>query len=87
MDFVIHFFFFLSTGQLAQSAEGKMLLHEYYSTKLHETLTEIGKSIHNLSTKLQTRALNCLEVLFTSDQNQPNIQVRFVFFLFINHHF
>lgn len=68
--------FLLSTGQLAQSAEGKILLHETYPAKLHETLTEIGKSIHNLTTKLQTRALNCLEVLFTSDQNQPNNQVR-----------
>lgn len=69
-------FLFLSTGQLAQSSEGKILLHETYPAKLHETLTEIGKSIHNLTTKLQTRALNCLEVLFTIDQNQPNNRAR-----------
>lgn len=39
-------------------------------------MNDIGKSIHNLPTPLQTRALNCLETLFrTEDARPPNNQV------------
>lgn len=34
---------------------------------MHETLNDIGKSIHNLPTPLKVRALNCLETLFFCD--------------------
>lgn len=52
---------------MGRSLEGKILLNETYSARLHETLNDIGKSIHGLPTSLQVRALNCLETLFNCD--------------------
>lgn len=43
-----------------------------HSNKLNETLNDIGKSIHNLPIPLQTRALNCLEILFQTSDDAPN---------------
>lgn len=59
------------SGQLGRSYDGKILLNELYTNKLNETLNDMGKSIHNLPIPLQTRALNCLEILFRSEENQP----------------
>lgn len=42
-----------------------------HSSKLKQTLNDIGKSIHNLPVPLQTRALSCLETLFQYDAIQP----------------
>lgn len=52
---------------MGRSHEGKILLNELHSVRMHETLKEIGKSIHNLPTALKVRALNCLETLFQYD--------------------
>lgn len=52
---------------MGRSHEGKILLNESHSVRMHETLNEIGKSIHNLPTPLKVRALNCLETLFQCD--------------------
>lgn len=54
-------------GHLGSSHEGKILLSDSHSVKMHETLNDIGKSIHNLPTPLKVRALNCLETLFKCD--------------------
>lgn len=56
-----------STGHLGRSREGKILLSETHSARVHETLNDIGKSIHNLPTPLKVRAINCLETLFQCD--------------------
>lgn len=42
-------------------------MNESHAARLHETLNDIGKSIHNLPTALKVRALNCLEALFQCD--------------------
>lgn len=55
------------TGHLGRSHDGKILLNESHSARLHETLNDIGKSIHNLPTPLKVRALGCLESLFNCD--------------------
>lgn len=39
---------------------------------MERTLLEIGKTIHNLSTELQTRALHCLELLFMTNVNEED---------------
>lgn len=52
---------------MGHSREGKILLNETHSARLHETLNDMGKSIHNLPTPLKVRALNCLEMLFQCD--------------------
>lgn len=62
----------IRSGQLARLNDGKILLHELHSNKLNETLNDIGKSIHNLPIPLQTRALNCLEIIFQSSDDVPN---------------
>lgn len=54
---------------MGRSHEGKILLNESHSVRMHETLNEIGKSIHNLPTPLKVRALNCLETLFQCDES------------------
>lgn len=55
------------SGHLGRSHEGKILLNESHSVRMHETLNNIGKSIRNLPTPLKVRALNCLETLFQCD--------------------
>lgn len=62
---------FVFSGQLGCTYDGKILLNELYSSKLNETLNDIGKSIHNLPIPLQTRALTCLETLFRAEIGQP----------------
>lgn len=57
-------------GHLGRTHDGKLLLNELHSGKLAETLNDIGKSIHNFPTPLQTRALNCLETLFQCEPSQ-----------------
>lgn len=52
---------------MGRSREGKILLNESHSVRLHETLNDIGKSINNFPTPLKVRALNCLETLFQCD--------------------
>lgn len=52
---------------MGRSHDGKILLSEAHSVRMHETLIEIGKQIHNLPTPLKVRALNCLETLFQCD--------------------
>lgn len=59
-------------------AEGKIMLHEMYPTQMESALREIGKTIHNLSTQCQTRALHCLELLFTTNEEQPNNLERYL---------
>lgn len=56
-------------GQLGGSHEGKILLNETHSARMHEILNDIGKFIHSLPTPLKVRALNCLETLFRCDAN------------------
>lgn len=63
--FVVVFVF--ATGHLGRSHEGKILLNETHSVRMHETLNDIGKSINNFPTALKVRALNCLETLFACD--------------------
>ncbi|KAJ6636009.1 26S proteasome non-ATPase regulatory subunit 5 [Pseudolycoriella hygida] len=58
---------FDTLAQLGFSDQGILLLEDLYSVKMIQTLSAIGKSIHNLPTRLQIRALNCLEILFQSD--------------------
>ncbi|XP_055326562.1 26S proteasome non-ATPase regulatory subunit 5 [Sitodiplosis mosellana] len=63
-------------GHLGRSAEGKMLLDECHSARMHEVLNDIGKSIYNLPTPLKVRALNALETLFQCDEaNASNNQI------------
>lgn len=51
-------------------------MNELHGSKLNETLNDVGKSIHNLPIPLQTRALNCLEIVFQSEaESLPNNQV------------
>lgn len=64
-------FSLLIPGQLGSSHDGKVLLTELYSSKLNETLNDIGKSIHNLPVPLQTRALNSMATLFRPESDQP----------------
>lgn len=59
-------------GHLGRSHEGKILLNESYAARMHETLNDIGKSIHNLPTPLKVRALNCLETLFQCDKSDAS---------------
>lgn len=54
-------------GHLGRSNEGKILLNGSHSVRMHETLIEVGKRIHDLPTPLKVRALNCLETLFQCD--------------------
>lgn len=56
-----------SSGHLGSSRDGKILLNETHSARLHETLNDIGKSINNLPMPLKVRAINCLETLFQCD--------------------
>lgn len=55
------------SGHLGRSHEGKILLSESHSARLHEILNDMGKSIHNLPAQLKVRALNCLGALFQSE--------------------
>lgn len=64
---------FDTLAQLGSSDQGKILLEEQYTVKVARTLSEIGKSVHNLPTRLQIRALNCLEILFRSDSQNNRV--------------
>jgi len=64
---------FDTLAQLGFSDHGKLLLEDHYSLKISQTLNEIGKTIHNLSTRLQIRALNCLEILFRSETQNNRV--------------
>ncbi len=71
---LINFFNFPLSAQIGFSDQGKILLQDHYSIKIGQTLTEMGKSIHNLSTRLQIRALNCLEILFRGDAQNNRVK-------------
>lgn len=61
---------------MGRSPEGKILLNESHSARMHEVLTDIGKTINNLPTPLKIRAINSLETLFQCDAaNSSNNQI------------
>lgn len=64
----------LHLAQLGFTDQGKILLEDHYPQKMCQTLNEIGKTIHNLPTRLQIRALNCLEILFRSDAQNNRVK-------------
>ncbi|XP_037038603.1 26S proteasome non-ATPase regulatory subunit 5 [Bradysia coprophila] len=64
---------FDTLAQLGSSDQGKILLEDQFSVKVAKTLNEIGKSIHNLPTRLQIRALNCLEILLQCDSQNNRV--------------
>lgn len=64
--------FILITGQLGRTSEGKILLNSLHNKRMFETLNDVGKSIHNLPTVLQVRALNSIEALLQCDPNDAS---------------
>lgn len=61
---------------MGRSPEGKILLNESHSARMHEVLNDMGKTIYSLPTPLKVRALNSLETLFQCDPaNSSNNQI------------